>query len=480
MRRPAYRGLLALALASADAALQRVTSLPGAIHLQGKHYSGYLDIDGSDLGVLEVFTYYVQHPDPDAPLLIWMNGGPGASSLMGLFTEIGPHLLNLQSVPKIWPNASAWRPFANPHAFSEEGSLLVWEQPAGVGFSRCLARCPALWDDTTSAHANAALVVSFLAQMPEAKRRDVYIVGESYAGIYVPLLAKELLKVDTMSIPLKGIMVGDGCIGFGAKGGCGIDSLDLFVGVMELQRGVDKAATAGARRECAGQLESGFSADGLSVGCAKAMSHLFVEVGEYNQYNMDSPCGPEGQGNWGDGTGFACANGALEKYVALPDVQAAMHVISSARDAPRMWQEWDGDSNFYNISLPDARPVYRALLAANVSTLIYSGLRDTAVPNIGAARWVGGVGGEVRTPRRKWGAPAAFGRPDGDLAGHVTVHESGLTYATVAGAGHLVPADRPVAARAMLAAWLRGAPLPFYEGLPCKRLWLGRGYGEFC
>ena len=53
MRRPAYRGLLALALASADAALQRVTSLPGAIHLQGKHYSGYLDIDGSDLGVLK-------------------------------------------------------------------------------------------------------------------------------------------------------------------------------------------------------------------------------------------------------------------------------------------------------------------------------------------------------------------------------------------------------------------------------------------
>ena len=65
-------------------------------------------------------------------------------------------------------------------------------------------------------------------------------------------------------------------------------------------------------------------------------------------------------------------------------------------------------------------------------------------------------------------------------AGDVTEYASGLTFATVAGAGHLVPADRPVAALAMLRSWAQGEPLPPYLGKPCKRLWLGRGYGSFC
>jgi len=98
------------------------------------------------------------------------------------------------------------------------------------------------------------------------------------------------------------------------------------------------------------------------------------------------------------------------------------------------------------------------------------------VPAVGAERWLSRVAGSrLRTPRRKWGTP-----PDGTFAGHVTEFESGLTYATVAGAGHLVPADRPAAAFEMLRAWASREPFPPYRGQRCKRLWLGRGYGQFC
>ena len=108
--------------------------------------------------------------------------------------------------------------------------------------------------------------------------------------------------------------------------------------------------------------------------------------------------------------------------------------------------------------------------------LIYSGLADTGVPDVGAERWLPRVAGTaLKAPRRKWGTP-----PAGDFAGHVTEYESGLTFATVAGAGHLVPGDRPAAALAMLSAWASGKALPPYRGKACKRLWLGRGYGKFC
>ena len=79
----------------------------------GNHFSGYLDVN-SAAGRLRVFSYYVRSPDPSAPLLVWMNGGPGASSLMGFFTELGPFLLNNRSRPT---SKDPWHVFQNPYAW---------------------------------------------------------------------------------------------------------------------------------------------------------------------------------------------------------------------------------------------------------------------------------------------------------------------------------------------------------------------------
>ena len=98
---------------------------------------------------------------------VWMNGGPGASSLMGFFTELGPLLLNSRSFPGSPGNEGEWQPLKNPYAWSTEASLLVWEQPAGVGFSRCVAPppCP-IWNDTSSAAANLQVLLAFYAAHP--------------------------------------------------------------------------------------------------------------------------------------------------------------------------------------------------------------------------------------------------------------------------------------------------------------------------
>ena len=124
---------------------------------------------------------------------VWMNGGPGASSLMGFFTELGPLLLNSRSFPGSPGNEGEWQPLKNPYAWSTEASLLVWEQPAGVGFSRCVVPqpCP-IWSDTSSAAANLQVLLTFYAVHPAERRRGLIISGESYAGVYVPLLAQQV------------------------------------------------------------------------------------------------------------------------------------------------------------------------------------------------------------------------------------------------------------------------------------------------
>merc|ERR1712192_213795 len=108
--------------------------------------------------------------------------------------EHGPFLLNSRSRPTT--ESTNWTLFENPHAWSHEASVLAWEQPAGVGFSRCGrgVNCSIIWDDDSSADANFGFLAAFFEAFPEERSRDLYISGESYAGVYVPMLANRVLK----------------------------------------------------------------------------------------------------------------------------------------------------------------------------------------------------------------------------------------------------------------------------------------------
>ena len=107
---------------------------------------------------------------------------------------------------------------------------------------------------------------------------------------------------------LKGVAVGNGCIGYSVEGGCGVDSLDLFVGVLENGApGVSRPLLNSARTVCGDQLKRGAqTTSDLTPPCAAALVDVFKEVGVYNQYSWGSPCGPDGDGNWGRGDAFQC------------------------------------------------------------------------------------------------------------------------------------------------------------------------------
>jgi len=187
-----------------------------------KHYSGFVETDQSS--GTNLFYYYVEsqnNPSTD-PLFLWMNGGPGASSLAGVFGENGPLLLKADMTL-----------MENPYAWNKNANVLAIEFGPGVGFSYChnstlsdgpcsgAARkngecSPCFASDTSVATQNAILLETLLGDptlFPELAGRPLYILGESYAGVYIPTLAKAIFgrQNDTSVINLNGLWVTDPC-----------------------------------------------------------------------------------------------------------------------------------------------------------------------------------------------------------------------------------------------------------------------------
>ena len=105
-------------LGRAAPAQDAVPSLPGFDGpLPSKHYSGYLPT-GKTTGAAGQLHYWLieaeNHPET-APVALWLNGGPGSSSLIGLLTENGQVATNANSltqntsdVPKLFYNPYSW------------------------------------------------------------------------------------------------------------------------------------------------------------------------------------------------------------------------------------------------------------------------------------------------------------------------------------------------------------------------------------
>jgi Carboxypeptidase C (cathepsin A) len=187
-----------------------IQELPDFGRTPTPHFSGYLD--GSDGCHVEIngpecqIHYWLalaEHEPASAPVVLWLNGGPGSSSILGFLQELGPLMMNAKG--GLMENPYSWTKYVN---------LMAIEAPIGVGYSYCTRQrvhgkpCENT-DRYTASTSRAALVDFFTNKFPEFAKNDFFITGESYAGVYIPTLSKEIL--DHTDIPLKGIAVGDPC-----------------------------------------------------------------------------------------------------------------------------------------------------------------------------------------------------------------------------------------------------------------------------
>ncbi|CAB3405111.1 unnamed protein product [Caenorhabditis bovis] len=158
-----------------------VKDLPGLLfETNFDTYSGYVDANAKGTWKMHyLLTESRSKPDTD-PLLVWFNGGPGCSSLGGLFEELGPFYVNYDGRTL----------YENPYAWNAKANVLYLESPIGVGYSYDTTT-PGYFqanDDQTADQNLRALTNFFNVAQPKFKNRTFYLSGESYAGIYIPML----------------------------------------------------------------------------------------------------------------------------------------------------------------------------------------------------------------------------------------------------------------------------------------------------
>ena len=222
-----------------------IKQLPGwQGELPSKAYAGYIDAgsdtqNGTTYQMHEHYMFIEAESDPaTAPVLLWTNGGPGASSFFGLFVELGPFMLddaslataefNASGVPTLWYNQYGW---------TQAASLLIINSPPPVGYSYCDPAGPAgggascgAWDDTRTAEHNYDFLVNWFDAFPEYKDHDLYLSGESYAGIYVPTLAREIVRhQEQHPLRLRGFAMGDAVLGRGDVAGGSLFGIEFMV-----------------------------------------------------------------------------------------------------------------------------------------------------------------------------------------------------------------------------------------------------------
>ena len=181
-----------------------VADLPGYPY-KGRLYSGYLSLEDPLKKYHYVFIEATQD-SYNAPLVLWLNGGPGCSSLLGWITENGPAIFK-GSDDTLSMNEYSWNKLAN---------IVYLESPGNVGFSYIDSFMPTetYINDAISATENFQALMSFFNKFPSFKKNDFYISGESYAGVYIPRLAEKIIDynaaaITSEQIKFKGFAVGN-------------------------------------------------------------------------------------------------------------------------------------------------------------------------------------------------------------------------------------------------------------------------------
>ncbi|KAL7560293.1 hypothetical protein ACA910_016591 [Epithemia clementina (nom. ined.)] len=421
--------------------------------------SGYMDISGSEYDQngedkhLFYWMFEKRHlkPDETAPFILWLTGGPGCSSTMALLTENGPCTVN----------ADGTGTTVNPYSWTETAHVLWLDQPAGVGFSYGAETDT---NEQMIAEDVYYFLQAFVQTFSQYQASPLFIVGESYAGHYVPAIAHRIQEGNTaariqnagydhegdalIDLNLAGLAIGNGLTSpqvqypyypeMGVHNSHGITIFD------DATYQTMKAVVP----KCTGLIQECNAGDGFVNELACQSAFLLCNVGltspyqatGLNPYDIRIPC---------EVPPLCYDQSNIEQWLNLPSTKQALGVD------PKHSHSWDTcnfgiNMKFHSDWMHDFSKDVAELLDAGYPALIYAGDVDFICNYMGNQAWTFGLdwsGGDKyrAADLHDWNSGQGQARSYG-----------GLTFLQVYDAGHMVPMDQPAVALEMMANFVHG------------------------
>ncbi|XP_053151475.1 retinoid-inducible serine carboxypeptidase isoform X2 [Hemicordylus capensis] len=385
------------------------------------------------------WLYYANSPTQnftELPLILWLQGGPGASGCgFGNFEEIGPLDSNLK------PRRTTWL---------QSASLLFVDNPVGTGYSYVNDSSAYTTDLCAITSDMMVLLQKFFCSKTEFQTIPFYIFSESYGGKMAAGIALELhkaIQAGKIKCNFRGVALGDSWIS-------PLDSVlawgpYLYSTSFLDDRGLREVTTVAKK-----------ILDAVDKSEFKQATSLWSEAEEIIEKNT---------------------NGVNFYNILTPDTSSSTALTSTAttdtvpflnlfqRHVQRQSEDklsdlmngpirkklkiipdhvkWGGQaqdvfSHMTEDFMKHAIDIVDDLLAANINVTVYNGQLDLIVPTMGQEAWLR----KLKWPKlkafcaRKWDALYACPNSTQTSAFHKSYDN--LDFFWILMAGHMIPADQ--------------------------------------
>lgn len=448
---------------------------------KGDIYSGYLTTKIPDNELFYVY-FPSQNSPSTSPLMLWLNGGPGCSSLYGMLSEIGPVVFTDFTNKKFFTNEYSWNKNAN---------LLFIEQPAGVGFSKT-KNPDFLWTDDVTAENLLYGLKDFFNLFEDLKGRNFYVSGESYAGVYIPYLSEYILEdQSTDKINLKGVLIGNPLTYFDTDSERSMVEFGFWHGLISIETyesfqkncpHLNDELKPEEKSDNYFQLNDILIPRNVTHKCNELRNIIRDNFQGNDIYGIYRKCPKESRleliGPKYDSKIHSMKYFILDKLNPYKNEIFRNHNLKSLEPESIIWPNSCGedltiDDFLNNQTVKNKLKVYNSSMTwyqcndlnydmiesfnfyaetmlkyPNLTVWVFSGTDDGVLSTLGTMRWINKLNFTVETKWRQW-------KVNDQVAGFVQKYKEGLTIVTVKGAGHMVPQDQHASAFHMVNSFFK-------------------------